>query len=198
MATMKANTSIRKFLLLSLLARPSVSLVIGNTLKRSFFLSSGFTNRPAVSRASGSHHAGSSSRRFLSSSAGSGPATEIAHIGKVQMEEILEDYENGGREESQYVVIDVRTEEEVYSTGKLSPNVHTLPVQVIMQANVFQLDADDFEEYCGFEKPTPDETIVFTCAAGVRSVYACQFASQAGYTKLVNYSGGSNEWFAPY
>ena len=112
------------------------------------------------------------------------------------MQTILDTYDCEGREASQYVVIDVRTEEEVYGTGKLSPNVHTLPVQVIMQSNVFQMDPDDFEDFCGFEKPRPDETLVFSCAAGIRSVVACHFAAQAGFTNLVNYQGGSNEWFA--
>jgi rhodanese-related sulfurtransferase len=130
-----------------------------------------------------------------SSSSFSGLAGEITHVGKSEMREILADYENGGREKSLYIVIDVRTEEEVNSTGKLSPGVETLPVQVIMQANVFQMKPDEFEDFCGFEKPRPDETIVFTCAAGIRSVYACQFAAKAGYGKLVNYAGGSNEWF---
>ena len=81
--------------------------------------------------------------------------------------------------------------------GKLSENVNTLPVQIIMQANAFEMDPEDFEVNFGFEKPTPDETFVFTCAAGIRSVYACQFAAKAGYSKLVNHMGGSNEWFAP-
>lgn len=112
------------------------------------------------------------------------------------MSELLDDYELEGREGSQYCVIDVRTEDEVAYTGKLSPSVYTLPVQVIMGANAFAMDADDFEESFGFEKPSVDETLVFTCAAGVRSVYACQFAAQNGYSNLVNYVGGSNEWFS--
>jgi rhodanese-related sulfurtransferase len=37
--------------------------------------------------------------------------------------------------------------------------------------------------------------LVFSCAAGIRSVHAAQFAAQNGYTKLVNYKGGANEWF---
>ena len=110
------------------------------------------------------------------------------------MEQILEDYEAGN---SDYVVMDVRTSEEILNTGKLSPNTLTLPVQIIMQRNVFALDEDDFEEITGFAKPSPDATLVFSCAAGIRSVYACQFASQAGYSKLINYTGGANEWFQP-
>jgi rhodanese-related sulfurtransferase len=113
------------------------------------------------------------------------------------MEEIVEDYESGGRDESQYCIIDVRTEEEIRSTGKISENVYTLPVQVIMQSKVFDMDPDEFEEFCKFPKPTYDETIVFTCAAGMRSVSACHFAAQSGYTKLINYTGGANEWFSP-
>lgn len=136
-----------------------------------------------------------SSVRFLSSSGTTPP--DITHIGRAQMEEIVEDYVAGGREDSQYCIIDVRTEEEVYTTGQLGEGVYTLPVQVIMQAKVFEMEPEAFEEFCGFEKPTLDETLVFSCAAGIRSVYACQFAAQAGYTKIVNYTGGSNEWFSP-
>jgi rhodanese-related sulfurtransferase len=133
-------------------------------------------------------------KAFMSSGAA---VSDIKHIGRAEMEEILEDYEAGGRGDSQYVVIDVRTGGEIVNTGKLSPSVHSVPIDVVMEHNIFQLDEDDFEEICGFAKPMPDETLVFTCAAGVRSVYACQFAAQAGYSKLVNYVGGSNEWFQP-
>jgi len=88
--------------------------------------------------------------------------------------------------------------EQIQATGKLSPSVRTLPVEVIMQSNVFGLEDDDFEEVCGFPKPGLDDTIVFSCAAGIRSVYACQYAAQNGYSNLVNYVGGSSEWFSPY
>jgi rhodanese-related sulfurtransferase len=135
----------------------------------------------------------STTARFLSSSS----STEITHIGLEQMQEIIEDYEEGGREESQYCVIDVRTEQEVAATGKVGEHVYTLPVQVMQQYKVLQMEPDEFLEFCKFEKPSLDETLVFTCAAGIRSVYACQFAAQAGYTKIINYTGGANEWFSP-
>ena len=112
------------------------------------------------------------------------------------MEEILEDYEEGGREESGYVVMDVREEHEIQFTGKLSPNTLTLPLQKLMRYNVFALPEDEFEEICGFEKPSMDETMVFSCAAGIRSVHAANFAAESGYSKLVNYMGGANEWFS--
>ncbi|GAX28223.1 hypothetical protein FisN_41Lu018 [Fistulifera solaris] len=156
--------------------------------------SSGAFVAPSIPRFSNAYRAPLQINHQVRRMAASSTA-EIKHVGKEEMRKILNGYEENGREASGCVVIDVRTEEEVYSTGKLSPSVHTLPVQVIMQANVFQMDPDDFEDYCGFAKPTVDETIVFSCAAGVRSVYACQFAAKAGYSNLINYVGGSHEWF---
>ena len=119
---------------------------------------------------------------------------QIRQIGKADMAEILDDYETG-RAESGYVVIDVRGDEEVLYTGKVSPSTITLPLPIIMQQNVFALEDELFEEICGFEKPALDETLVFTCAAGIRSQHAAYSAAQAGYSNLVNYAGGANEWF---
>ena len=136
------------------------------------------------------------SARFFSATPGTA-RPDIQNVGREHMEEIIEDYEEGGRDASQYCVIDVRTEEEVNRTGKLGENVYTLPVQVIQLSKVFEMEPDEFLETCKFEKPSPDETLVFSCAAGIRSVSACQFAAQAGYTKLINYTGGANEWFSP-
>merc|ERR1712087_1077795 len=70
------------------------------------------------------------------------------HVNRAQMEEIVEQYEEG---DSEYIVIDVRTPGEVTNTGKLGPNVLTLPVQVIMEKDIFALEADDFEDIAGFE-----------------------------------------------
>jgi rhodanese-related sulfurtransferase len=111
------------------------------------------------------------------------------------MQEIIADFEQDGRVDSGYCVVDVRRPDEVAYTGKLCPSVPTLPVELIMQANVFELDEEEFEEVCGFSKPSMDETLVFSCAAGIRSVYACQYAAKAGYTNLISYAGGANEWF---
>lgn len=87
-------------------------------------------------------------------------------------------------------------EAEVAATGKVSPNTHTLPLSILGSQQVFDMDEDEFEIVCGFPKPTPDETLVFTCAAGIRSKNACAYAAQSGYTQLVNYMGGAYEWFA--
>jgi rhodanese-related sulfurtransferase len=128
-------------------------------------------------------------KRFMS---GDG---EMKHIRFEEMDALIDDYEELGREKSGVLVLDVRNTDEIEYTGKLSPNTITLPLPAIMQYKVFDLDEEEFEELCGFTKPSPDETLVFSCAAGIRSVHAAKFASDAGYSKLVNYMGGANEWF---
>jgi rhodanese-related sulfurtransferase len=131
-------------------------------------------------------------KRFMSASS-SEPV--LKHVGWEEMDSILDEYEELGRAESGMLVLDVRNQDEIEYTGKLSPNTITLPLPAIMTYNIFALDEDEFEDLCGFSKPTPDETLVFSCAAGIRSVHAAKIAAQAGYSKLVNYGGGSNEWF---
>lgn len=133
---------------------------------------------------------------FATDNHSNNPSALYKNVHMDEMEHIIDEYEK--KETSEYVVIDVRTDEEVLYTGKISPSVYTLPVQVISQYNVFSLNDDDFEDTCGFAKPDLDQTIVFTCKAGIRSVYACQIAAQSGYTKLINYVGGSSEWFTKH
>jgi rhodanese-related sulfurtransferase len=141
----------------------------------------------------------SSTRLYLSSSGSSGSGMPpLQNIGREEMEEIIDDFENGGREESGYVIMDVREEYEIAETGKLSPNTHTLPLQKLMQVNGFALEEDEFLDVFGFDKPALDETLVFSCKAGIRSVSAAQLAGLNGYGKLVNYKGGANEWFRPF
>jgi rhodanese-related sulfurtransferase len=111
------------------------------------------------------------------------------------MKELIEQYETKGRAASGMVVMDVRGEEEVRMTGKLSEHTHTLPLPYINQRRAFALDEEEFEEAFGFMKPQLDEMLVFTCKAGVRSDYAAQIAGMEGYTNLINYTGGANEWF---
>eukprot|EP00546_Thalassionema_frauenfeldii_P018900 CAMPEP_0178904464 /NCGR_PEP_ID=MMETSP0786-20121207/5714_1 /TAXON_ID=186022 /ORGANISM="Thalassionema frauenfeldii, Strain CCMP 1798" /LENGTH=172 /DNA_ID=CAMNT_0020575923 /DNA_START=134 /DNA_END=652 /DNA_ORIENTATION=+ len=137
-------------------------------------------------------HASSNSRLFSSSPSGS----TLTNIGFDEMKEIVEDYEQGGREDSGYLVMDVREYNEVEASGKISPTTQTLPLSIISQQQAFEMDAEEFESLVGFPKPTPEETLVFSCAAGIRSVTAAQWAAQAGFTQLVNYQGGASEWFS--
>ncbi len=135
-------------------------------------------------------------RRWIETETGGGGGTYLVDIEKKQMEKILEKVKNGGRKESGYVVMDVRNSDELATTGTLGENTFHLPLPLIVQKNVFSLDEDEFLEVCGFEKPTLEETLVFSCAAGIRSVYAAQIAGLAGYSQLINYTGGANEWFS--
>eukprot|EP00934_Nitzschia_sp_Nitz4_P003125 Nitzschia sp. Nitz4//scaffold160_size51814//30220//30858//NITZ4_006913-RA/size51814-processed-gene-0.25-mRNA-1//-1//CDS//3329537854//3115//frame0 len=127
------------------------------------------------------------------------PPPSIQTIGLDDMKEIVLDYEMGGRDESLYVILDVREPHEVAMTGPLSPHTLHLPLaSKIMTQDVFGMDPDDFQDEFGFPKPTTDETLVFSCAAGVRSYQAAIMASQHNYTNLVNYQGGAMEWFRVY
>ena len=80
-------------------------------------------------------------------------------------------------------------------TGKLDEVVETLPLPYIAEGALV-MGEEDFKKSFGFEKPGLDETIVFTCKAGIRSQHAGQMAKMAGYTDIIDYAGGSNEWFS--
>jgi rhodanese-related sulfurtransferase len=114
----------------------------------------------------------------------------IQLVGKDEMEEILKDFERG--ENSGYVVLDVRNPEEVESTGKLSPNVVTCPLSSLKDA--LQMDSEEFKSTYGCAKPTPDDTVVFSCAAGKRAQMAAEMLKDE-YPKCVVYTGGAKEWF---
>ena len=103
--------------------------------------------------------------------------TVFFHIPKTQQTEIIEDVENSSRQESGYIIMDVRNMDEIAQTGKLSPCVESLPLPYIAQMNAFGMSAEDFEEQFGFEKPELDETLVFSCKAGIRSMQAAQLAA---------------------
>lgn len=118
----------------------------------------------------------------------------IPRIDKAAMTEIIEDVVNSSREESGYVIIDVRGQDEIQYTGKLDDVVETLPLPYIAQG-ALAMDEEDFKEQFGFDKPALDETLVFTCKAGIRSQQAGQLAKMAGYSDIVDYMGGSNDWF---
>jgi len=119
----------------------------------------------------------------------------LQNIGKDEMKEIVHNYEEFSREGSGYVVLDVREPREIENTGKLSENTLNLPLQKLNQHNGFALENEEFEQIYGFSKPSAEETLVFSCAAGGRSPKAAQSAADNGYEKLVNYMGGATEWF---
>jgi rhodanese-related sulfurtransferase len=116
----------------------------------------------------------------------------VPEVDYAGMKEIIETYEQG---DSEYVVFDVRRTEEIERTGQLSPNTFHLPWETILEKNLFTLKKAQFQEISGVEKPSKKKTLVFSCAAGIRSIYACNYALYGGYTHVLNYPGGANEWF---
>jgi rhodanese-related sulfurtransferase len=119
--------------------------------------------------------------------------SEEGVINKEAMTKIIEDVSSTSREESGYVIIDVRGHDEIAFTGKLNDCVETLPLPNIQGG--LAMEEEDFKAEFGFDKPGLDETIVFSCKAGVRAKQACKLAKNAGYSKIMYYAGGSNEWF---
>lgn len=138
------------------------------------------------------NHVMKTTKLQMSSSSPTPP--QIKSIDKSQMNEIIQSLEGEGSQ-SDYVIIDVRNVDEINYTGKLSPVVQTLPLPYIAEYDVFNLDCEEFEENFGFEKPKLDQTLVLTCKAGIRSMHAAQFAIRAGYTDIINYRGGADDWF---
>lgn len=176
----------------SVTARAFLTLAIASRHARAFTPSHAVAARTATPSFSINYVASTTSTaRFMSST----EPPSVTQIGKAELNEILEDIENSSREESGYVVIDVRNPDEIIATGKLADCVETLPLPFIAQANAFNMSEEEFEENFHFKKPSMDETIVLSCKAGIRSMHAAQFAAMAGYTNLVNYSGGADDWF---
>lgn len=92
------------------------------------------------------------------------------------------------------VVLDVRTPEEIRTTG--GPLAHggmtasNLPLSDI-EAGALRLSADDFEAKYGFAKPEKRQTVVMNCKAGLRGGAACKLAEAEGYEKVVNNAQGA-------
>ena len=96
----------------------------------------------------------------------------------------------------EFLLIDVRGEDEVRATGALTEDAVTVPLpELVNQA--FLLPEEDWEDRFGFPKPSLESTLVFSCKAGVRSDQAAQLAMEAGYMKVINHLGGADEWFNP-
>lgn len=133
-------------------------------------------------------------RLMMSDDRSSFDFSTFRNINKDKLKEILAQYTT--REESGVVLIDVRGEEEILATGKISSVAETLPLPYIQQHRVFAMDEQDFLDNFGFEKPRLDETVIFSCKAGIRSKMACEIAVMEGYSNVINYTGGANEWFS--
>lgn len=97
-----------------------------------------------------------------------------------------------GDTELAFILIDVRRPDEIATTGKVDAIAQNVPVEEFDAA--LGLSDDEFSAKYGFSL-SKDKTLVMTCRSGRRSARACGYAGAKGY-KVVNYTGGSNEWFA--
>ena len=78
-------------------------------------------------------------------------------------------------------VLDVRTPAE-FNAGHI-PRAHSIPL-------------DELEDRLG-ELPPRDRPLLVTCAAGSRSVSACEVLAEHGWTRLLNLVGGMHAWAGP-
>jgi rhodanese-related sulfurtransferase len=115
-------------------------------------------------------------------------------VTKEEMRELLETLETKGRRKSKLVVMDVRGPAEVTQTGPLSPSVINLPLDLL--ENALGMNNADFKTRFGLDKPTPQETLVFSCKSGMRAGKAADLATAAGYERVVVYPGSAMEWFS--
>ena len=136
-------------------------------------------------------------RLLLSSDDDQQQPPTLTNINKTEMAEILSHLENGTGDSTNYVVIDVRGEPEIMmGTGTMSEKVHILPLPQITMMGAFDMDDKSFEAQFNFPKPSVEEdTLVFTCKMGGRSQQAAQLAAMSGYKKVINYTGGADDWF---
>ena len=113
------------------------------------------------------------------------------------MANIISQLDNGNDSDKNYVVIDVRGQDEIMmGTGLMSEKVHILPLPELSMMGAFDMDEKSFEGQFNFPKPSmEDDTLVFTCKMGGRSQQAAQIAQQSGYKKIINYIGGADDWF---
>jgi rhodanese-related sulfurtransferase len=94
-----------------------------------------------------------------------------------------------------FVIIDCRTVNEVTSWGIIE-GAKVLPGHEMFEA--FHMTPEDFELEFGFPKPKPDETVIFYCQYGPRSLMAAQILSWLGYENVLHFRDGYHEWSKQY
>lgn len=107
--------------------------------------------------------------------AGCGTSTEAESSYKqISMEEAISMMEK----ESDYIILDVRTEEEFKE--RHIPDAINIPNETISSAEIPEL-------------PEKDQLILVYCRSGNRSKQASQKLADQGYTNIVEF-GGINDW----
>lgn len=94
-----------------------------------------------------------------------------------------------------FIIIDCRTVNEITSWGIIEGS-KVLPAHEMFEA--FHMTPEQFEEQYGFPKPKPEETVIFYCQYGARSLMAAQILSWLGYENVLHFRDGYHEWGKQY
>ncbi|KAH6658958.1 Rhodanese-like domain-containing protein [Truncatella angustata] len=88
-------------------------------------------------------------------------------------------------------IIDVREPRELSSTGRI-PGAINIPITT--SPDSFHITPEEFEDRFGFDRPPPQDELVFYCKAGVRSRAAAGIAREAGWKNVGEFPGSWVEW----
>ncbi|XP_075232771.1 thiosulfate sulfurtransferase/rhodanese-like domain-containing protein 3 isoform X2 [Lycorma delicatula] len=89
-------------------------------------------------------------------------------------------------------VIDVREQDELKETGKI-PGSLNIPLGEISKALNIMND-EEFKCTYGLSRPSVEDTLIFSCRSGKRSLMALDEALKLGYKNSLNFAGGWMEW----
>lgn len=88
--------------------------------------------------------------------------------------------------EDEITLIDVRESEELVSTGRIDGAVH-------IPRGMLEFVADPGSPYFN-DVLSPKNSLVITCASGLRSALATETLQELGFSDVANMSGGVKEW----
>ena len=133
-------------------------------------------------------------------------ATKINQISKANLQihfssEPKTSQEEDGKEKLETFVIDVRNPIEIALSGRLDEKVINIPLSTITHPSFLSSDHEEFKTDYNIPHPLSptgkNSRYIFSCKAGVRSMVAAEvLVGVDGGGEIVNYPGGSNEWFS--
>ncbi|KAK6525800.1 hypothetical protein TWF281_010844 [Arthrobotrys megalospora] len=115
-------------------------------------------------------------------------ADEVEPLKVVTFEEVKKLSDNP---DPKRIIVDVREPNELNKSGVI-PNSINIPFTTAPDA--WFLSPDSFEDRFGFQKPSEDTELVFSCKAGIRSNSAARIAKSAGYENVASYEGSWLDW----
>lgn len=88
--------------------------------------------------------------------------------------------------EDEVTLIDVRESEELVAIGRIDGAVH-------IPRGMLEFVADPGSPYFN-DALSPNNSLVITCASGLRSALATETLQELGFSDVANMSGGVKEW----